>query len=57
VASIQDVLLDTGAVSYVEKLIIQQHDEAVESIKKANIESAAQTALIELALSVTQRSV
>jgi geranylgeranyl diphosphate synthase type I len=57
VASIQDVLLDTGAVAYIEKLISQQHDEAVESINKANINSSTRAALVDLALSVTQRSV
>lgn len=56
VAAIQNVLRDTGSVSYIETLIMQQHDEAVESLHKSEIESEARDALINLALSVTQRS-
>jgi len=57
VAAIQQVLVDTGSLAHVENMIMQQHDEAVASLRQSDIESSARDALIELALSVTQRIV
>jgi geranylgeranyl diphosphate synthase type I len=57
VSEIQQVLVDTGSVQHVEDLIVQQHRDAVDSLKEADIDSSARDALIELALQVTQRTV
>lgn len=57
VSSIQDVLVDTGSVAHVESLIAQHYDEAVAAINMSNIRIEARMALIDLAVSVTQRSV
>ena len=57
VTDIQQVLVDTGAVAYVENLISQQHKEAIDSLADADIEVAAREALVELAVQVTQRTV
>ena len=57
VSEIQQVLVDTGSVQHVEDLIGQQHREAVDSLKEADMDASARDALIELALQVTQRTV
>ena len=57
IADIQQVLVETGAVTYVEQLIVDQYGDAIESLHDADIDSLVKEALIDLALQVTQRTV
>jgi geranylgeranyl diphosphate synthase type I len=56
VASVQQVIVDTGALAELEATIARLTDEAVAAITAAPVSSQVRSALVELAAYVVQRS-